>query len=157
MMHPSCRNIGGIITATLMTGAAVLIASSGTASAAAGDPQTLQCDRPVEKGESTCTASSAPFQIPPGGFQRIDLPQLRCPGNYPYLLNENYDFWTVAPNGTQAIRDTDVGVNLGGVPFRDRDGNAVGTNRGGTAMTWSTAKGSVQVVLHCTDILRKSY
>lgn len=151
------RSIGGIVAATLMTGGAVLIASSGTASAASGYI-TLQCDKATGKEDATCTASSAPVLIPPGAWlQTSDVPEYRCPANFPWLLNKNYDGATIAPNGAQAVRESHVGVNLGWTPARNREGRAVGTNRGGTATSWTVAGGTVRIVLHCTKVVSQSY
>jgi hypothetical protein len=88
------------------------------------------------------------------------VPAYQCPGDYPYLIEQNY-----APFGTSLLSGVEVrGLGPIGVSIsRERSINgpdgkitySAGTyshNLGGSSATsWSLGENSYQVVLHCTN------
>jgi hypothetical protein len=133
---------------------------SGTGSD--NDPYRASCDS-VSGSDCPVTFASRSLK---GFWANEFVPAYQCPGDYPYLLAQNY-----APFGTSLLLGVEVrglgpiGVSISGErSITGPDGKitySAGTysqNLGGASATsWSLGENSYQVVLHCTNDVNRGH
>jgi hypothetical protein len=135
--------------------AAIALCGVGIGTASAATPVDGLRGVSITNNATDSTTSVVAYHSYLTGLQSVSLPAFTCPGDYPWLIDQNLSPGRIVPPGVRVDEPGGIGVTIGN-PSRDNDSRVNGW-RSGSATNWSPSPQILTVSTVCTNNPVESY